>query len=191
MQNMFSTTQQPSSITITQLETIQQVTQINNTSPTQAQAQGQGQGTEFNTLQNLFQTGASVPIGNIGQLGQNTQAQDVLGNVNIQDFNTMQNLFKTGSVPTMPAPQQIQQPQTQNQDPFTLLSSSQPQNISPVHFNTYSGVKSSTPEIDLNAFGTMQKGNSPGFDFGVNANNTNTQNGQPQTANFSKKKAPA
>lgn len=190
MQNMFSTTQQPSSITITQLETIQQVTQINNTSP-QGQTQGQGQGTEFNTLQNLFQTGASVPIGNIGQLGQNTQAQDVLGNVNIQDFNTMQNLFKTGSVPTMPAPQQIQQPQTQNQDPFTLLSSSQPQNISPVHFNTYSGVKSSAPEIDLNAFGTMQKGNSAGFDFGVNANNTNTQNGQPQTANFSKKKAPA
>lgn len=118
----------------------------------------------FNTMQNLFATNNQVKapqaFGTVNQPALN------LDSVNIQDYNTMQNLFKTGSVSFVP-PTTAMTPTTpittnsKPEDAFGLLDLSQKsqQNSSNAMFNTYSGPKNTgNAQIDLTAFGTMQKG---------------------------------
>lgn len=118
----------------------------------------------------------------------------------------MQNLFKTGSVNFTPPPPPPTTTittttttittNTKPEDAFGLLDltqKSQTQNQtatspSAAMFNTYSGPKSSgSGQIDMSAFGTMQKGTAPlnPIDF----LNMNAQKPQEQPVpNFSKKK---
>lgn len=120
----------------------------------------------------------------------------------------MQNLFKTGSVNFTPPPPPPTTTittttttittNTKPEDAFGLLdltqkSQNQNQNQtatspSAAMFNTYSGPKSSSSgQIDMSAFGTMQKGTAPlnPIDF----LNMNAQKPQEQPVpNFSKKK---
>lgn len=122
----------------------------------------------FNTMQNLFSTNSQVKTPQTGGIA--SQPALNLENVNIQDYNTMQNLFKTGSVSfvppttTMTATTPIT-PITKSEDAFGLLDlsqKSQVQNPSHAMFNTYSGPKNTgNAQIDLTAFGTMQKGTAP------------------------------
>lgn len=110
MQNLFSTGNQGAAMGVNQggftMAQMQSNPALNMNLGTTTQAQTSttttGGATDFNTMQNLFATGAQQPALTQQQLQQLSQQQ----NININDFNTMQNLFKTGAVSLTPPSQQ-------------------------------------------------------------------------------------
>ena len=124
------------------------------------------QANNFYSVQNLYATGSQ----NQGiTLSQPNYQAPTSNPSSLDNFNTMQNLFATGSVSFVPPTTTMTATtpiitNSKPEDAFGLLDLSQKsqQNSSHAMFNTYSGPKNTgNAQIDLTAFGTMQKGAAP------------------------------
>lgn len=138
----------------------------------------QPQASDFNTMQNLFQTTSGISQGNpYSQIGIETTRKQVedpfvgVGvfdlapqNANENDFSTLQNMLKTTNYSNLNASQQssqVSQPKVSNAD---FLKDNKP-----AAFATMSGGASGGFDFMMSSFGTMQantgKGGQIDFNF--------------------------
>jgi hypothetical protein len=137
----------------------------------------QPQASDFNTMQNLFQTTSGISQGNpYSQIGiERTQKSgenlfvggfdfSAPQNANENDFSTLQNMFKTTNYSNLNASQQssqVSQPKVSNAD---FLKDNKP-----AAFATMSGGASGGFDFMMSSFGTMQantgKGGQIDFNF--------------------------